>query len=250
MSHVHSQAPPLTLTRTASERTSFVAAIRGLACNTTREVRLSGREGAFAVHREVRARDYEQPGSPLAVRDGAAQQHTRTEMPIAAADRARRALQMDARVKERTTKRGSRRMRCRGERVLNECTKVSAARRRRGGSDGERSGRAPAPSPPRTRRSSPSVVRIALPSSCGHQQLRLVAVGPCGAASAAYPLLFLMDASAPAPSSSAVASAWPLKAAQCSGVHLRATAAPVAALAQPDPPRSARADRRKRPTCR
>ncbi len=40
------------------------------------------------------------------------------------ADRARRALQMDAQVRERTTSRGVRR---RGERVLNECTKASAA---------------------------------------------------------------------------------------------------------------------------
>jgi hypothetical protein len=50
---VHSRAPPRTPTRSARERTSFVAAMRGLACNATREVWLSGREGAFAVHREV-----------------------------------------------------------------------------------------------------------------------------------------------------------------------------------------------------
>ncbi len=52
-SRVHSRAPPLTLTRSARERTSFVATMRGWACNATREVRPSGRQGAFAVHREV-----------------------------------------------------------------------------------------------------------------------------------------------------------------------------------------------------
>jgi hypothetical protein len=52
-SRVHSRAPPLTLTRTARGRTSFIAASRGWACNATRAVRLSGVEGAFAVHREV-----------------------------------------------------------------------------------------------------------------------------------------------------------------------------------------------------
>jgi hypothetical protein len=37
----------------ARERTSNVAVSRGWACNATREVRLSWREGAFAVQREV-----------------------------------------------------------------------------------------------------------------------------------------------------------------------------------------------------
>jgi hypothetical protein len=53
------------------------------------------------VHPYVR--DNETCWSPLAMRDGAAHQHTRTNVPVAAADRARRGLHMDARVPERTT---------------------------------------------------------------------------------------------------------------------------------------------------
>jgi hypothetical protein len=52
-SHVRRRAPPRTLTRTARERTSSFAAMRGLACNSTREVRPRGREGAFSEPCEV-----------------------------------------------------------------------------------------------------------------------------------------------------------------------------------------------------
>jgi hypothetical protein len=55
------------------------------------------------VHRELRSRDHKTSRFRLAVRAGAAKQHVRTEAPTAAADRARRALQMDARVTQRTT---------------------------------------------------------------------------------------------------------------------------------------------------
>jgi hypothetical protein len=78
------------------------------------------------------------------------------------------------------------------------------------------------------------------PSLCRHPAGIAAAAGggrPCGAArwcSAAYSHVPLMDASAPAPSSAAVASAWPLTAAECSGMDLRATAAPAAALAHLD----------------
>ncbi len=61
-----------------------------------------------------------------------------------------------------------------------------------------------------------------------------VAVGRAAWRGEAYPSQSLKDASAPAPSSAAVAAARLLTAAYCSGVNVRATAAPAAALAHPD----------------
>jgi hypothetical protein len=141
----------------------------------------------FAVHPEVRACDYERSWFPLAVRAEATQQHTRTDVPIAAADRACRALRMDARVQKRTTNGAVAACDARGERVLNECMKVSAAPFRRGGGDGERRSHAPAPPPPRTRRPFHTFVLLALPSSCGHRGCSWWRSARTARRSAAYP---------------------------------------------------------------
>jgi hypothetical protein len=140
-------------------------------------------------------------------------------VPTAAADRPRRVLQMDAQAQERTSNNAVAARRCR-ENVVKEGTKGGRLRHRR-----------------RVRAAVPTLLCALLCRVPAGHQRRSAGSGsaPCGAAQR-YPNKSLMDASAPAPSSAAIASAWPLPEAMCSGVSLWATAAFAAALARADPP--------------